>query len=103
MQRVPSNGRDSLNYGVVVALGVEVDVAAGPVVDVATALVLVAATVPVVVAPPITITTNTSSPKNCPPAVDIRQLPFTLPVLLGATIAMDRSIVEPEGTDDGRV
>ena len=40
---------------------------------------------------PTTITTNTSSPKNCPFAVDMRQLPRTVPVVLGAVIGTEMS------------
>ena len=90
-----------VDVGVLVEVAVAVAVAVA--VFVTAPLLFVAVAVPVVAAPLITITTNTSSPKYCPPAVDMRQLPLTVPVLLGATIAIDKSIVEPVGTDEGRV
>ena len=59
-----------------VSVGAAVVAAAG-------AVVFVAAAAP---AFPTTMTTNTSSPKNCPAAVDMRQLPRAVPVVLGAVI-----------------
>ena len=52
---------------------------------------------------PTTITTNTSSPKNSPPAVDMRQLPRTVPAAFGAVIGTDRSNVAPDATELGNV
>jgi hypothetical protein len=54
-------------------------------------------------APPIRIITYTSSPKYCPAAVDIRQLPRMEPVLFGAVIAMEMSICVFAGTLWGSV
>ena len=57
----------------------------------------------VAVEPPTTISTYTSSPKYCPPAVCIRQLPRREPVLLGAVIAMEMSTSALAATEDGSV
>lgn len=58
--------------------------------------------VPVV--PPITIRTYISSPKNCPPAVDMRQLPRMAPVLfVGAVMATERLASAFAATVDGNV
>ena len=53
--------------------------------------------------PPTTITTYTSSPKNCPLAVDMRQLPRNVPDVLGAVIGTDISYCAPAATEEGRV
>lgn len=52
---------------------------------------------------PTTITTKTSSPKNSPVAVDMRQLPRTVPAAFGAVIGTDRSNVAPDATELGNV
>ena len=81
--------------GAVVKVAVGVEVAAAVVaVEVLAAVVLVTVVVMVVV-PPILMSTYTSSPKKVPPAVDMRQVPRTEPVLFGAFIATDRSFSEP--------
>lgn len=59
-------------------------------VSVAGTLVLVA--VLVAAAPPTRITRYTSSPKNCPPAVDMRQFPRAVPAVAGAVIATEISV-----------
>src|ERR1051325_3647412 len=53
--------------------------------------------------PPTTTTTYTSSPKNCPAAVDIRQFPRTVPALLGAVIATEIFVVALTSTLAGSV
>src|ERR1051326_6482707 len=54
--------------------------------------------------PPTTTTTYTSSPKNCPAAVDMRQLPRRVPVLLvGAVIATEIFVVALTSTFAGKV
>jgi hypothetical protein len=81
-------------YGVVVSVGVGVGVGVG--VEVAAA---VAAVVAVLVALPITITTVSASPKYMPEAVDIRHVPWIVPVLfVGAVIATESWVVLPMGT-----
>jgi hypothetical protein len=83
-----SENYQSMDYGVaIVGSVVTVGVA------IAGALVLVAEV------PPTTMMTYTSSPKNCPPAVDMRQLPRCVPVVAGATIGTDRSNCAPAGTE----
>ena len=89
------NREGIFTYGVGVAVavaGAEVEVAAGA------PLVLVAAD-----PPPTTITTYTSSPKNCPLAVDMRQFPRSVPDVLGAVIGTEISYCAPAGTEEGRV
>ena len=58
--------------------------------DVFVGALLVAADVPVTAEPPTEINTYISSPKNCPEAVDIRQLLRSIPVLfVGAVMSME--------------
>ena len=47
--------------------------------------------------------TNTSLPKNSPPAVDMRQLPLDVPDALGAVMGTEISYCAPAATDVGRV
>src|SRR5512147_1315985 len=54
--------------------------------------------------PPATeITTNTSSPNNCPLAVAIRQLPRIVPDVFGAVMGTEISYVAPDATEAGSV
>ena len=85
-------------------VGVGVDVEVDVAVAVAGALVFIAAPdVAVAVEPPTTTITYTSLPKNCPPAVDMRQLLCTFPAVVGAVIAMEISTTAPAATEVGTV
>ena len=92
--------RDFSYYCVGVIVGVEVDVD----VAVAGALVFVAAPdVTVLVTLPTTMITYTSLPKNCPLAVDMRQLPWAVPAALGAVMATEMSYCAPAAMELGIV
>lgn len=82
----------TVRVGVIVAVAVTVAVDAELVVD-----------VPVAALPPTTICAYTSSPKNCPPAVCMRQLPRSVPVFVGAIMATEISSVALGATADGSV
>lgn len=98
--KVPSVKKGLVDYGVGVAVAVFVG---GEVVEVAPSVLVAALPVDVGPAPPTTIWTYTSSPKNCPAAVCMRQLPRSVPVLFGAVIGTDISNVDPAGTAAAKV
>src|SRR5918996_5562722 len=98
--KVPSVKKGLVYYGVFGIVGVFVG---GEVVEVAPGVLVAALPVDVGPAPPTTIWTYTSSPKNCPAAVDIRQLPRSVPVWFGAVIGTEISNVDPAATDAARV
>lgn len=88
-------------------VAVAVAVSVGAWVAVGGMLVLVGAAVVLVgvsVKLPTTMMTYTSSPKNCPTVVCMRQLPRMAPVLfVGATMAIEMSISVLTGTAEGSV